>query len=334
MDEKSSSGRNPLAISYDAFERSFDSHIKPLCLDEEELSRKSYDEVSILFGALWTQQQLIKNGLASGSIILFGYESKDSDIFGIRATLRMYEDHLKAREDEASTAAVNFSHVADLEQPLGTGYLFSSRFLTYCTALIRSPSQHGMPPTTSDGLLTASGLPAPSADRATNEGSFEMLQLNTVHGSLASDLNVMDDHVSAVFLERLECNGFISSSAPIDTGAMKSGKGWISFGLPLLMDSSPTVELLISAVEVMLDDLDLTFNEQALRLMSMRAFPSLLCSPYALERLGVALINWVISTVSSENSKITDGAGSKPSQGCPRIREQTSSNPRPAHTNQ
>jgi hypothetical protein len=72
----------------------------------------------------------------------------------------------------------------------------------------------------------------------------------------------------------------------------------MSFGLPLVMDASPSVEILITAIETLLDDVDLSHNEQAMLLLSNRAWPSLHCSPYALERIAGAVASWVMHEVS------------------------------------
>jgi hypothetical protein len=293
VDEISPQRKNPFVISSDALRASF-AKATDVYLPQEKVASRSYDEVAVCYGVLWTQHQLLKNGIASGSIRLTGENRAESDILGWRQTLKAYEEYLKGHSHEASMAAADFSKVSGLEQVPGLGYLFSDRYLTYCSALLRAPS--AAQPAGSDGLLTASGLPMPPIPGP--QGAFEMLPLSTLRRSLASDLNIHDNRAAAALFERLRAIGLCASAVPITPTDIVDGDAWVGFTLPLLMDSSPTVELLIVAIESLLDDLDLTMNEHGMLLLTTRAFPSLLCSPYALERLGNALVSWVMAEVS------------------------------------
>lgn len=307
VDEIAAEGRNPFTITLDMLKSSFHQHSGYLCLDEEALSRRSYDEVAILYGTLWVQYQLLKNGLASGSIrpTLFEGKKLESDILQLRPYLKAYEEFLRMNDTHASSAATDFGHVANQGQVLGQGYLYSERFLAYITALIRSPSMpHGNDsPGLSEGHLTASGILAPhhSHEKPVDKHeAYEVLDIASIARSLRQDLNITDPRILVIFLEQLRKTGLITVPA-VSTITLKdvtSGSRWCTFGLPLLMDSSPTVEVLILAIEVLLGDLDLMVNEVGMRLLSTRAWPSLLCSPYALERLGGALVKWVVAEVS------------------------------------
>jgi hypothetical protein len=124
-----------------------------------------------------------------------------------------------------------------------------------------------------------------------------MLQLSTLRHSLAVDLNIHDDAITALLLDHL-CSVGLCTTPRVSVDDVRKGQSWVSFTLPLLMDSSPTVELLVLAIEGLLSDLDLTMNEQAMILLFTRAWPSILCSTYALERLGNALVAWVMAEVS------------------------------------
>lgn len=276
-----------VTVSAEIFRRSYEAASVPT----RDLASRSYDEIAVLYGYIWTQYQLVKNGLASGSIRVEG--ESESEVLGLKQTLRQLEDALSARAHEASPAATDFAHVAGLEQSLGTGYLFSDRFLTYCVALLRAPSAEEHP--NQDGFLTASGAPDPSPPQ-TSPGAYEMLQLSTLRHSLAVDLNIHDDAIIALLVDHLRSVG-LCTTPRVSVDDVRKGQTWVSFTLPLLMDSSPTVELLVLAIEGLLSDLDLTMNEQAMILLFTRAWPSILCSTYALERLGNALVAWVMAEV-------------------------------------
>ncbi|WVF68781.1 hypothetical protein IAT40_003553 [Kwoniella sp. CBS 6097] len=303
IDEISAQGNNPFSISLDRLRFSYVRDLQPFCISADGLGSKTYDEIAVLYGLVWTQYQLYKNGLSSGSMRIIDTSSRKSegDVLGLKVILKGYEEHMRSRSNEASSAATDFAHVTGREQPLGMGYLFSDRYLTYVTALLRAPSTNGQadgsqPHTPSDGLLTPQGMPA-LHDGEGNDGAYEMLPLSIVSSSLSSDLGIHEPIIASAFLNQLRGNGHISLSntLSINETHLSSPDKWASFTLPLLMDSSPTVELLISSVEVLLDDLDLSMNEVGLRLLEDRAWPSLLCSPYALERLAKGVVSWVMA---------------------------------------
>ncbi|ORY30604.1 hypothetical protein BCR39DRAFT_529130 [Naematelia encephala] len=304
IDEVSASGNDPSAIDRGVLKASFEEWAKVAGVYPGiDFSVCSYDEVAISFGVLWTQYQLLKNGILSGSVTVKddGDQSTNTDPLNLRQTLKVYEANLSERSHEASTAAHDFAHVTGLESPPGTNYFYSTRFLTYCTALLRAPSLP-RPHAASGELLSPEnamldGDGDGTAAWSTVDGAYELLDFKTVRRGLAVDLNIQDDRLAVSLLNHLRSAGLctILSHSSLNVVELGNAHGMISFELPLLMDSSPTVELLVSAVEVLLDSFDLTLNEQAFSLLVRRAWPTLLCSPYALERLGQAVIAWIMA---------------------------------------
>ncbi|OXG10991.1 hypothetical protein C366_06495 [Cryptococcus neoformans Tu401-1] len=303
VDEISEAGNNPFVITRDKLQSSFHQHYNGFLPSKDELKGKNFDEIGVIFGTIWIQYQLIKNGLSSGSLRVSNEDKKaTSDPLGLKPILKTYEELLQSHEQAISTAAADFTHAATLEKPLGTGYLFSEKFLGYCTALIRAPttSSSTLPREgehLGDGFLTPQGL-SPSLEGDKVDRCYETLPLGIIVQSLATDLSLSNKVAATAFLNHLSLVGFISI---FDTASLtsqylaKRREIKVSFTLPLLMDASPNTELLVLAIEALLDDLDLTMNEQGLRLLATRAWPSLLCAPYALERLGKACVSWVIS---------------------------------------
>ena len=302
VDEVAATGRYPYAVSLTVLVESFKKASSYLCVDKAVLGGRSYDEIAILYGALWTQYQLLKNGLASGSIQIEGFdvEKTESDALQLRPYLRAYEEHLRLHEAYASSAAADFGHVINSGQVLGQGYLFSERYLTYIAALLKSPASPGRPgySSPSEDFMTDQnaldlGDPQPDEKRPV----YEALEISSVTRTLALDLALHDSSLVVTLLNQLIVTGLIAIPRTrfLTSADIAKGTAMCSFGLPLLMDSSSTVELLIASVEKLLADVDLTMNETALNLVSVRAWPSLLCSPYSLERLGTLLVRWVVS---------------------------------------
>ena len=308
-----SEARNPFSISLSDLQSSFNREVRDICLPEDELVNRTYDEVAVLYGALWTQRQIFESGLSSGSIRVSSGDSKQlsSDILDILFILKIYEAYLQAHDMEASNAAADFARVSMSGNLLGQGSLFSDRYLTYCTALLRAPLNPYIAAPSSDGLLAAQNIfsAVDVLEPGDTSGAFESLELSVLRNALATDLNIHDDGIAMLFFDQLRLLGLCTvsqsgiTSRDATTRDAAADQPWYSFTLPLLMDSSPTVELLILAIEVMLDDLDLTLNEQAFNLLVSRAWPSLLCSPHALERLGNAAISWVMAQVSPPFAK-------------------------------
>ncbi|KIR32183.1 hypothetical protein I352_05415 [Cryptococcus deuterogattii MMRL2647] len=306
VDEISEAGNNPFVITHDQFQNSFHRHYNGFLPSDDELKGRTFDEIGVIFGTIWIQYQLIKNGLSSGCLRVSSEDKKaTSDPLGLKAILKTYEEVLESHEQAISTATADFTHVTMLEKPLGTGYLFSEKFLGYCTALIRAPTTNSGKPSRDrehlrDDFLTPQRLlVSPEEEEGDKmDKCYETLPLGIIIQSLGTDLSICDKIVAAAFLNHLSLVGFIFIS---DTASLTPqylvtrSEIKLSFAFPLLMDSFPNAELLVLAIEALLDDLDLTMNEQGLRLLATRAWPSLLCAPYALERLGKACVSWVLS---------------------------------------
>jgi hypothetical protein len=295
IDDVTGKGSDPFTVSYAVLQETSDRHLKPFLCQDTSLETKSYDEVAILYGALWTQQKILENGISGGTLIItFADKARSrSDPLGLRHYIKLYETYLAGDPSRASSAATDFAHISGAQRPLGQGYMFSGRYLTYCAALLRSSPRAE---TTSRDLLDPFGQSQAKAD---TQGAAELVDLATIKKSIGNDLGIHDDHLATILLNQLNTLGLctIFNQHRVNMEDVQKGQRRMAFTLPLLMDATPSVELLVTAIESLLDDLDLSMNEQALRLALTRAWPSLLCAPYSLERLGGAIAGWVMHEV-------------------------------------
>jgi hypothetical protein len=296
IDDITNNSSDPFRITGQTLQASSDRHLAPFCHSENDLADKTYDELAVMYGHLWAQQKILETGLATGTIYIIERDKSRSrsDPLCLRSFIRSYEEYLASNFSTASPAAADFAHVNNLSRPFGQGYLFSRGFLTYCTALIRSP-----PTIENHDLLNPFGN-HPENAKSDNTGAAEMLSLGIIKSSLAHDLAIHDTNLARVLLNQLNALGLctIIQQPRVEDDDVREGDKWMSFGLPLLMVATPSVEILITAIEVLLDDVDLSFNEQAMILLNTLAWASLLCSPYALERISGAVAAWVMHEVS------------------------------------
>lgn len=304
---------------------SYAKHVRPT-LHVNESSHRSYDETAVLYGSLWIQYNLLKNGIACGSIIINGAtgETLGSDPLQLRSVLKIYEEDLRDRQSQASTAITDFAHVSDQSEVLGQGYLFSTRYLSYCSALLRAPRGT---PSNDASLLAPDQAVSEQPSGAEDQEVYGVLDLPTICEGLGVDFNINSAYARSVILEQLAALGLLNLPRRVSIGEAEVSKpaNLASFDIPMLVDSSPSVELLIQVIETMLGVLDLALVETGLRLVRSRAWPSVMCSPYALERVGRALVSWVMSQVCYRGLRRTDVyVGVRRAHDCQRIRQQKS----------
>lgn len=295
INEFQSRSHDPFQIDSIQLRRSFETEKTRLCRSDDDLAHTTFDEIAVLYGALWTQYKIFESGIAAGTIVVAD-EAGQIDLLGLRQYLKRYESFLKSNITKASTAATDFANVAGAERPLAQGYVFSRQYITYCTALLRTSPSVGPSQGGHTFLNPFDRTEEPTLEHPA--GAMEMLPLSLIRSGLANDLSLHDPAIASMFLDQLNALGLCVTHDQINSHHDPPIERWGHFPLPLLMDATPSVEILIVAIQVLLDDLDLSFNEQALILLINRAWPTLLCSPYALERLGGAVISWVMNEVS------------------------------------
>lgn len=288
-----SASLDPFSISLERLQESFRRDQGWLDLSRSDLEARTFDEVAVLHGALWLQYKMLDHGLGSGCLSVVapdGQQTTPNDILGLRSALKRYDAALKVLAANASSAAIDFAHAVGVATPPSTGYIFSRHFLTYCTALLRSPSG-------SRGTDLLNPFDETDSPDVESSGAVEVMSFPSVLAGLSKDLGLHQERIGRHFVAQLQSIG-LCDLQHVDEQGDERAEPLVHFTLPLLMDASPTVELLILAIEALLVDLDLSMNEQAFIWLTTRAWPSLLCSPYALERLGGAVVNWIMNEVS------------------------------------
>jgi glutaredoxin-related protein len=270
-----------------------------LCYDPDELHDMSYDEISCLYANLWIQHEIYLNGISVGTLRLVDVPLED-DITGVALLLSQYEVLLSQHHLSPSPALIDFANVSAEDIPAKGCLLWQPRYLQYCAALLRAPS--GSPPTDAPSPGGFLAVASSSFNEAEEQSvAYEQVPISIVQQALASDLHLRDDLAASTLIEQLRQFGLITipNLRVVDKEVLGHNANVnVVTPLPLLMDSSPDVELLVLAIEGLLEDIDLTANEQGLSLLVKQAWPSIMCSPYAMIRLGGAVMSWIMDEVS------------------------------------
>ncbi|KAF8311639.1 hypothetical protein DL93DRAFT_2168963 [Clavulina sp. PMI_390] len=277
-----------ITIDWSILRKSFIDNFANLLVGEEAIIQASYEDVSIIHGTLWVQQQLMMNGVGSGSIIVdhatspvrsFAQHGARVEQFELQTHVRLLEAYLASGRNAKSSAVLEHqrSQVSAPEESI----LHDWPLLTYIVAIVKST---GSP-----------DRPAASIDD-TPAQAFEMHSLGAISASLRSELNVNLYAANKLMLEHLHAVGLLQRLGPKESLFTPDGR-WddtlCTFPIPVLLDTSVDVEALVSSIEAGLEDINLSINEAALLLLTRRCWPSIWASDYGLQRLAQALLSWI-----------------------------------------
>jgi hypothetical protein len=287
-----------VAIHSETFRQSYEDHFSDVLHIVQDIAHKTADELAILYGLLWTQLELLENGLTHSSLVI---QSKLGDRIGaddldLPRSLSHCLQALQSRR-ERSTALEDYQNACPFEGRQER-YMHNRPFMSFITALMRSPVSHSQGRHVEDsGLLQVGGSLPPSWEEPTP--TYETLGLGVMRGVLRDDFGVLDEYLATVLLGHLHSFGFFQQCTLEATLLADVDDVTVClFPLPSVLDATPGVETLLSAIEISLGRLDLAVNEHALVLLIKRAWPSELCSDSTLQRLATAVIRWILGEVS------------------------------------
>ncbi|BEJ14085.1 hypothetical protein CspHIS471_0312590 [Cutaneotrichosporon sp. HIS471] len=294
------SHRDPFSASAADVRASSRKAADRLYRDPERLGGASYDEVAVLHSHVWMQLEILNRGIASGSLRIHydtdNYSDDADDITNLTAVLAKYQKILDDSGLPVSLAVDEFARISGGSIRDGD-FLWQPRYLQYCAALLRAPSDPSYPSSSANptGLLTVTDTHSSHVDPPSV--AYEAVQMKTIRRTLNIDLNVHSDLAASILIDQLRLLGLcsVAHTRSITPAAIHNSALTVNFPLPLLMDASPSVELLVLVIEQLLDDVDLTANEQGFSLLFNRAWPTSMCAPYALERLGGAAMSWIMA---------------------------------------
>ncbi|KAI0324520.1 hypothetical protein GY45DRAFT_1288775 [Cubamyces sp. BRFM 1775] len=293
-----------MTISWEDLRQSFADHYRELFLMETDLPRRTYEEISVFFTVLWTQLQILNNGLALGSIVVVqkapAFEDGQLDEFELHYLVNLYQAFLTSRSPSMSVALSD--HFADNRlRSANTDVFFNWNVLSFVTSVLKVPATDpvGAVEMPSTDLLTPNqpnlGRGASSDD---GEYPYEVVSLAHLRDQLGEQFNLHSEAAARYLLSHLFHLGFfqrLDSQNTLFDGAPHPERLQCLFPIPLGLEVSVEVETLVSAIEACLSDLDLSMNEVGLLLLVRKFWPDGMLTDYALRRLSRALLKWILS---------------------------------------
>lgn len=282
-------------------------------------SRPSFEEVAVASAILRLQLELFEKGVANGTLVLDLAKSGEPYRFELHEAVERLRISLEGGELEQSKT---LSELIDLERTdstiltgtaLAERLVFSRSFLSLLVLTLKSPK----PPSSSSptvasgsGLLHVAAAESPSSDEFPpfSPHPFDTVPLSHLFSRLSSTLSITSPTTSFLFLSHLHTLGafqrqegqavlfplgplpFLSTPPPKDV--------LCSFVLPQGVDNAPVqVDLLVSAIEACLSDLNVSVNEVGLMLASRLCMPSGSSQSWVMDRLAGAIIKWMLEEV-------------------------------------
>ncbi|KAG6814364.1 hypothetical protein H0H92_010950 [Tricholoma furcatifolium] len=295
-------------ITWDELHRSFVDFYRDLVqYSYDDLTKLSYEEVSIMHSILWVQAQIISNGVTLGSVVIArhaGMAVEKAEEYGLQefelhSMIRWCESLLSSDKLSCSNALDDYLEGNALKRSDHL-MMFNWTHLMYIRSIIQSPyTEQSFSHGSSSDLLsvTQPGFLHTSPSNDSSSYPFDIVPLSHMRDALGHVLNVHSDAIARIFLSHLHRLGLFER---IDGRlALFDGENvtniYCSFPLPFGLDLSPSVEGLVAAVEGCLQDLDLSVIEVGLLLLVRRLWPNGLTSDYALRRLTRCVVSWILA---------------------------------------
>ena len=307
-------------IPWATLRQSFVETYKGFIYKLDQLNDKSYEEVSVLYSALWIQLQMLQSGISMGSIVVgdsppkaaSGPTRKQLDDMGIRK----FELHYLTQLYHSFLTEGNLRVSQTFEEYFLENDVYAEKHhmcfdwasLVYVLTVVKSPPSHlPLASGNSSDLLDVnhpegSKLITSPADDTETAHTYEIASLAHIRDALGSAFDITSDDGARYLISHLHSLGFLERTdlAQLwvsDDAATNYEEEYCSFPLPVGLDLSNEVETLAAAIEACLSDLDLSVNEIGLLLLTRRFWYYGMITDNALRRLTKGLISWILAEV-------------------------------------
>ncbi|KAJ7219313.1 hypothetical protein GGX14DRAFT_435653 [Mycena pura] len=270
-----------------------------LNLSKEHLATRSHEEVSVFSAVLWTQIQIVTNGVSCGSIDILqkgrsaahakDYKVDDFELHHVSA----WCDALLISGDLRLSMALG-DYLEHTKQPRSAhGFMFNWSNLVYIASTIKSP--YPIPVASFDLLnVTQHGL---DESYVHLPQPFELIPVAHLRDILGYELLVHSDAAARLLLNHIHHLGFFSrldmKQSLFDEDLNKDTV--CVFPIPLGLDMSINVEILVAALEGCLAHIDLSVNETGFLLLIRKLWPNGMATEYSLKRLMRIVVTWILA---------------------------------------
>ena len=307
-------------VAWTALRQSFVDIYKGFIYTPDQLNDRSYEEISVLYSALWVQLQMLQSGVSFGSIVLTNSPSeaasgptrKQLDEQGIRK----FELHYLIQLYHSYLTGGNFRVLPTFEEYFLENDIDAKRHLicfdwaslVYILTIIKSPLSNlplvgGNSPDLLDVHRPEGSNTLESAENhAEVLHTYEIASLAHIRDALGTAFDITSDDGARYLMSHLHSLGFLERMDLLnlwvsDDATTNYEEEYCSFPLPVGLDLSNEVETLATAIEACLSDLDLSVNEVGLLLLTRRFWYDGMITDGALRRLAKSLISWILAEV-------------------------------------
>lgn len=296
-----------ITIDWAVLRSSFADFYHALLLKEEDLVGLTHEEVSVYWSTLWIQLQLLRHGVASGSLIVSqvrpttaGATRGGVDDFELHYLVKLFGAYLLSGRLPASPMLQDFS-LRNGRSSRNQYVMFDWSTLLFVTSVMKSPPAEDP---NAGAIHLAVTLPEDDVMADCSSYPFQATSVAHARDVLGRDFGLLHDQSARLMLVHLNHLGFLDCPdlpgsafrAWEDAHLMKC-----SYDIPLGLDLSVDVETLITAIEICLKDLHLGVNEIGFLLLVRKLWPTGMSSDYASRRLTTAVLDWVLHEVSNQS---------------------------------
>jgi hypothetical protein len=282
-------------------------HWDILQLSKDKLAQLTYEDLSIFYASMWTQLQILTNGIALGSVVVSqngrnAAHAKEHKVntFELHHVITWCEGLLSSDISRCSDSMDDYIHENHLSRSEHS-MVFDWSNLVYISAAIKSQLAvkqvtHSSPP---DRLNVYQPELLVNSTTDVSSQPYDIIPLSHMRDVLGHDFNVHSDVAARLILSHLHNLGLfdrLDHESTLFTAENAIDIACV-FPLPLGLDLSTNVETLVSSVEACLSDFDLSVNEVGFLLLVRRIWPNGLASDYALRRLTRVILSWVLQEV-------------------------------------
>ncbi|KAG9038422.1 hypothetical protein FRB95_001279 [Tulasnella sp. JGI-2019a] len=299
-------------VEWTTLRMTFLEHYRDIIFPEAALAERSQEEVSVCYGILSIQLEIFRNGIESSTIIITGKAPSPrrgtnvgaDDEWEIQTIVDTYRTCLLSGQLLRSGTLQEYRQMStpvstQLPGLVDESILFEWPLLSYMAALVKSPQRAtgGSQTNGASDFLTVNLNEESGAAGEELGHPFEMTSLSHMRDVLALEFKMIHDPSAKHLLSHLHQAGFfrqLNQRADLFPASDPSEVICI-FPLPQIIDYSTSVETLVSAIDVCLQDLDITVNEVGFLWLTKRCWPDGMASDYALHRLAGLVVSWIVS---------------------------------------